>query len=268
LKWNKLTTVGQTFLSAEIRAAIHAVVTFMTPRLLENLTSVRQRIADAAKRSGRSAEAVMLVAVTKYVTTEVVAELVQAGCHDLGEARPQELWKKAAGLARVMDDQNTNPPIYWHLIGHLQRNKVEATLPLVSLIHSGDSMRLLQAIDAAAETQQRRAAVLLEINVSGDETKHGFAPRELAPLLPAVAALRNLEVRALMCMAAREGDDVVARRNFAMLRELRDRLLPEQHENVSLDELSMGMSSDFEIAIEEGATIVRIGSALFEGIGP
>jgi pyridoxal phosphate enzyme (YggS family) len=229
-------------------------------RLADNLAAVRQRIAAAAQRSGRSPDAVRLVAVTKYVSDEVVDELVQTGCCDLGEARPQELWRKAAVLSRV--------PIRWHLIGHLQRNKVEQTLPHVSLIHSADSLRLLKAIDAAAATQNCSTSVLLEVNVSGDATKHGFAPQEIEGALPTIAALDHVEVCGLMCMAAREGDEAVARRNFSMLREIRDRLLDNRPENVLLDELSMGMSGDFEIAIEEGATLVRVGSALFEGMHP
>ena len=161
------------------------------------------------------------------------------------------------------------PPMRWHLIGHLQRNKVPRTLPLVSLIHSGDSLRLLEAIDQDAAAQcSRRVPVLIEVNISGDATKHGFKPDEVEPNLAAIAALSAVEVRGLMSMASREDDvDSSPRTNSPSLRELRDQLANKsRRRDIKLDELSMGMSGDFEAAIEEGATIVRIGSALFEGI--
>ena len=227
-------------------------------RIVENLNQVRQRIAEAARNSGRSADDVKLVAVTKYVDVSTIRDLVAAGCRDVGESRPQELWVKAAEL----DDLSIN----WHLIGHLQRNKVERTLPLVSLIHSADSLRLLSAINKAAARLPNAAAVLLEVNISGDRSKHGVSPDEIGRMLPEIAAFDRVRVHGLMTMAGREGDLDSARRDFARLRELRDHLLRELPSGISLDELSMGMSGDFEVAIEEGATIVRIGSALFEGV--
>lgn len=224
-------------------------------QLAKNLESVKQQIAEAAERSGRAADGIKLVAVTKYVPVNVIRPLVQLGCRDLGESRPQALWEKAAALGDM--------PVEWHMVGHLQRNKVDRTVPLVSLVHSGDSLRLLQAIDAAASAIGRRVPVLLEINVSGDATKHGFAPAEVESLLPAIVALPHIEVRGLMGMASREGDLEQARREFAGLRQLRDRLQQVAPPEIKLTELSMGMSGDFEIAVEEGATIVRVGSALF-----
>jgi pyridoxal phosphate enzyme (YggS family) len=148
----------------------------------------------------------------------------------------------------------------------LQRNKTRRTLPLVTLLHSGDSLRLLHELNAEAALLDRQVDVLLEVNISGEEAKHGFAPTELAVALPAVAEFSALQIRGLMAMAALEGGPDRARRDFAALRELRDRLLRECPPNIELSELSMGMSDDFAEAIEEGATIVRIGSALFEGI--
>jgi PLP dependent protein len=226
-------------------------------QLAANLGLVKLQIAEAARRSGRSADDVKLVAVTKYVPAEVIPSLVSLGCSDLGESRPQALWEKAELLA--------GEAVRWHLIGHLQRNKVERTLPLVSLVHSGDSLRLLRAIDAAAATVDRRVPVLMEVNVSGDATKHGFPPDEVEPHLTTIADLPHVEVCGLMCMASREGDLGQARREFSGLREMRDRLRSVAPPQVKLDELSMGMSGDFEVAIEEGATIVRVGSALFQG---
>jgi pyridoxal phosphate enzyme (YggS family) len=227
-------------------------------RIAENLAQVRGRIAAAAKRSGRTAEAVTLVAVTKYLGAEIAATLVEAGCTELGESRPQELWSKAAALP--------DPAIHWHLIGHLQRNKIRRTLPLVSLVQSVDSPRLLTALDQEAAMLGRPVAVLLEVNISDDATKTGLPPNDLGPILEKAAELRHVSVRGLMGMASLTGGITAAQRDFSRLRELRDRLATNAPAGVSLRELSMGMSDDFEVAIEEGATIVRIGSALFEGL--
>ncbi|MGE0538064.1 MAG: YggS family pyridoxal phosphate-dependent enzyme [Pirellulales bacterium] len=222
-----------------------------------NLSDVRGRIDRAATRAGRSAADVQLVAVTKYASAEVARELLSAGCLDLGESRPQELWRKAAALS--------DSPVRWHLIGSLQRNKVARTLDCVWLIHSLDRLPLLREIETQCPTD-RRVAVLLEINISGEPAKHGAAPAEAESLLVAAAQAPHLEVRGLMTMASRDGDLDVARREFAALRTLRDELRRVAPAHVALDELSMGMSGDFEAAIAEGATIVRVGSALCEGL--
>jgi pyridoxal phosphate enzyme (YggS family) len=228
-------------------------------RLAENLAVLRSRIAAAAKASGRSHEAVRLVAATKYVSAELTRTLVAAGCRDLGESRPQALWSKAAALADL-------PDLRWHLIGHLQRNKVERTLPLTALVHSVDSVRLAQAIDEAAARRGLPTAVLLEVNVSGEAAKHGFTPVGLEQQLDSITALPHLELRGLMAMAGRQDLDHDPRREFAALRALRERLAPLVPRPERFVELSMGMSGDFEQAILEGATLVRVGSALFEGI--
>jgi pyridoxal phosphate enzyme (YggS family) len=221
-----------------------------------NLANIRERIAAAAKRSGRSADAVTLVAVTKYVDAATAGQLLQAGCSDLGEARPQELWSKAAAIA--------DSDIRWHLVGHLQTNKVRRTLPLVALIHSVDSVKLLEVINSEAGALEHRIPVLLEVNVSGDTAKHGFQPTDVAKVLDRISTWPQVQMRGLMCMAALDGGLDVARRNFATLRDLRDKLATHCPPTLSLTELSMGMSGDFEVAIEEGATIVRVGSALFD----
>ena len=227
-------------------------------RIAENLARVRERVAAAARRSGRTAEAVRLVAVTKYVSAEVAAAVVEAGCRDLGESRPQELWAKASALA--------SPAIRWHMIGHLQRNKIRRTLALVHLVQSVDSLRILEALEEEAAAQQLTVPALFEVNISGDASKTGLPPEELERVLERAATLQHVSLRGLMGMASLEGDDDAARSDFSNLRELRDRLAPRVSANVSLDELSMGMSGDFEIAIEEGATIIRLGSILFEGV--
>jgi len=228
-------------------------------RLQENLASVRERLAQAANRAGRKAEEITLVGVTKYVEPPLARMLYEAGLGTLGESRPQELWRKAEALADL--------PIEWHMIGHLQRNKVKRTLPLATLIHSVDNLRLLAEISREAVLWERDARVLLEVNVSGDASKHGLKPDEVEPLLPQAAALPRVRVAGLMTMAALSGEWDRARRDFAALRELRDRLEPHCPRGMTLRHLSMGMSGDFEAAIEEGATLVRVGSTLFEGLG-
>lgn len=215
-------------------------------------------MAEAAFRFGRQPDEVRLVGVTKYVGPAEAAVLLAAGCSLLGESRPQQLWDKAA--------EPSLADVHWHLVGHLQRNKVRRTLPLVDLIHSVDSLRLLKAINEAAGEFNKRVRVLLEVNCSGDTEKHGLTDDGLKELLGQLGTLSHVDVCGLMTMAARGGDDHVAAVNFAALRQLRDAVQGECPPQVQLSELSMGMSHDFEIAIAEGATIVRVGSALFEGV--
>ncbi len=227
-------------------------------RIEQNLGDVRQQIADAADRSGRSASDVRLVAVTKYVNAAIARKLYQAGCHDLGESRPQELWQKAAALSDLA--------IRWHLVGHLQRNKLPRTLPLTTLLHSLDSRRLLESIQSWSVTAAHRLPVLIEVNVSGETAKHGFAPADVLDLVRWADQCPLVAVEGLMCMASRTGGLARARTDFARLRELRDQIRHELPDGPPLNELSMGMSADFAVAIEEGATIVRVGSALFQGV--
>jgi hypothetical protein len=232
----------------------------LVQQIAGNLREVQDRIAQSAAKSGRSADEVKLVAVTKYVGEAEIRALVRAGCDRLGESRPQQLFDKAPKLADL--------PIRWHMIGHLQRNKVRRTLPLVEMIHSADGLPLIEAIDRVAGESEIRMPLLLEVNISGETAKHGFGPDQIAPALETLATLPNVEIRGLMCMAGLEGGPDAARADFAALRGLRDRLRADCPREISLEELSMGMSGDYQAAIEEGATIVRIGSALFEGIRP
>jgi pyridoxal phosphate enzyme (YggS family) len=227
-------------------------------RIRDNLVRVRETIAAAAARSGRLPDEVKLVGVTKYVEPEIARLLVEAGVTDLGESRPQELWSKAEALADLT--------VRWHLIGHLQRNKVKRTLSAAPMIHSVDSLRLLQEINAEAHSRPSPVGVLLEVNVSGDAAKHGFRADELQPLMSQLARLNHVSMLGLMTMSGLKSNTDATRREFAALRELRDKLGRVHPANVVLNELSMGMSGDYEIAVEEGATIVRIGSALFEGV--
>ena len=225
--------------------------------LRTRLDAVEARLRAACERSGRRRDEVTLVAVTKTVGIAVAEVLPALGVLDLGENRPQELWHKAAALPAA---------VRWHLIGHLQRNKVERTLPLVHSFHSVDSLRLLAALEAVAGKRQLGPEVLLEINASREANKHGFAPDEVPGLAPALAALRRLRVTGLMTVAAYEADPERCRPTFVLLRNLRDQLRTELGRPDAIPQLSMGMSNDFEIAVEEGATLVRLGSVLFEGL--
>jgi pyridoxal phosphate enzyme (YggS family) len=229
-------------------------------RLVENIARVRAEIEAAAVRSGRTADAVRLVAATKYVDAAITRQVAAAGVLDLGESRPQEIWGKGPELSDL--------PIRWHMIGHLQRNKVRRTLPFVSLIHSVDSLRLLEELQTEAARVDRRVDILLEVNISGDENKTGFPPHEMESALLAAARNPNVQVRGLMSMAGLDTDANEAQTQFAAVRVLRDKLQANAPDNVQLTELSMGMSNDFREAIAEGATMVRVGSSLFEGIDP
>ena len=239
--------------------------------IADNLHRVRERIARAAESAGRRPDEIMLVGVTKYVGTQQAAELVAAGCRDLGESRPQELWKKAEelGTAGTTGPATAAPETspFWHLIGHLQRNKVRRVLPHVAIIHGVDSERLIAELnDACIEGHGTLPVVdiLLEVNTSGDAAKHGLAPDEVKRLLEQMPKYPRVFVLGLMTMAALEGGPSVAARNFASLRQLRDKLKQNSYANTMFNELSMGMSDDFEIAIKEGATIVRVGSLLWQ----
>jgi PLP dependent protein len=223
-------------------------------RVADNLAAVEERLRAACRRAGRARSEVTLVAVTKTVSAEIAALLPELDVHDLGESRPQELWRKAAVV----------PWVHWHLIGHLQRNKIERTLPLVERIHSVDSVRLLEALEAACRQASRSLPALLEVNASRESNKNGFTPEDVPGLAAKLAALQHLRVDGLMTMAAYEEDPERTRPTFAALRKLRDRLAMELGR--PLPQLSMGMSNDFEIAVEEGATLVRLGTVLFEGI--
>lgn len=234
-------------------------------RIASNVAQVRERIATACRQAGREPESVRLVAVTKYVAADVTRLVLEAGLADLAESRPQEIWEKGAALAATV------PPIRWHLIGHLQRNKVRRTLPLLAMLHTVDSLRLLEAI--AQETAGAGAAgeavcdVLVEVNLTADPGRSGLAVADVPAVVRTAAAAPGLRLRGLMGMAGHpDAEAADARRDFARLRQLRDELAVTLPDPAALAELSMGMSGDFEAAILEGATIVRIGSALFEGI--
>jgi PLP dependent protein len=223
----------------------------------ERIQAVEERIAAACRRVGRARADVTLVAVTKTVGSQVAQQMVNAGVLDLGENRPQELWRKAATISG---------DVRWHLIGHLQRNKIEKTLPLVSMIHSVDSLRLLEALEDEAAKRSQTIEVLLECNASSEPSKHGFALTELPALVPHLSELRHVRVGGLMTMAAYDPNPENCRPSFAALRRARDELGKDLAALHRMVHLSMGMSNDFEVAIEEGATLIRLGTVLFEGL--
>lgn len=224
----------------------------------QRLEAIRTRVQAACGRVGRSPESVTLIGVTKTVGHEVAQALVDLGVADLGENRPQELWRKSDLVSGAR----------WHVIGHLQRNKVERTVGLSSLIHSVDSERLLEAIEAEAKRIGKQTAVLLEVNCSGEEAKHGFTPEAVLAFTSNLKPLHFVRIEGLMTMAALAEDPEAARPAFRRLAGLRKELrqvLGDQH---PLNQLSMGMSGDFEVAIEEGATHIRLGTVLVGGLEP
>ena len=230
--------------------------------IARNLTEVRRRIAAAAARAGRDPAAVGLVAVTKDVPLDAVAAAVASGVTDIGENRYQEARSKIAALA--------GRPVRWHFIGHLQRNKVKYVVECFNIIHSLDSLELAVEIDrrAQATSGAGRVPVLVEVNVGGEATKFGVAPEGAVELVLRAAALPGLDVQGLMTIAPQAGDPEAARLHFRRLRLLAA-AVPGAGGPV-LRHLSMGMSDDFEVAVEEGATLVRVGRAIFgarEGLG-
>ncbi|MBZ0157601.1 MAG: YggS family pyridoxal phosphate-dependent enzyme [Alphaproteobacteria bacterium] len=221
----------------------------------EALSAIRRKMDAAAVRAGRRPEEVTLVAVTKTVGVAMVREAFRAGLRIFGENRVQEAREKAGQLP-----EEEYPGIRWHLIGHLQKNKVKQAVQLFDLIHSVDSPGLAEELHRQAERTGKMQRVLVQVKLSPEETKHGAAEQDLLPLLGRVRQLGALKVEGLMTMPPFFDDPEKARPYFRKLRELRDRA---EKEGFRLPELSMGMSDDFEVAIEEGATLVRIGTALF-----
>jgi len=214
----------------------------------EHLQEIRQEIASAARAAGRDPDSVQLCAVSKTFPAAAIREAMAAGQTVFGESRAQEAITKIPEL----------PPAHWHFIGHLQSNKIRKVLPLCELFHSVDSIDLARDLSRIALELGLRRGVLLQVNVAGDDAKFGFDAASVTAALPELLTLPGIEVRGLMTIPPLEGDP---RPHFAALRELRDRLAASTGH--PLPELSMGMSGDFAEAIAEGATIVRVGSAIF-----
>ncbi len=220
--------------------------------LSDRLQAIRDRIAAAAQRCGRDPVSVELLAVSKTFPVEAIREAVDAGQLLFGENKVQEILGKAPQLP-------TN--LQWHLIGHLQSNKVRKVLPVVKAIHSIGSLDLARDVDRIAGELGLFPQVYLEVNLAEESSKHGFGVEQVREGLEALYALKRIEIQGLMCIPPFDPDPALSRPYFVRLRELREEL--EQRGGVPLPRLSMGMSHDFEIAIEEGATIVRVGSAIF-----
>ncbi len=218
-----------------------------------NWRHVRQRAAEAARRVGRAADSVRIVAASKAKSLEMIEQAIAAGVTDVGENYVQEA---AAKIERI------TAAIRWHMIGHLQRNKAARAVGLFDVIHTLDSVALGEALARQGERRGRPVCVLIEVNVGAEATKSGVPPDRVRDLLAQLAGRRWLVVDGLMTVPP-PGPAESARRHFRALRELRDRLRPDAPDNAPLRELSMGMSDDFSAAIEEGATMVRIGRAIF-----
>jgi pyridoxal phosphate enzyme (YggS family) len=220
----------------------------------ENLNAVRERIAKAAARAGRDPGSITLVAVTKTVPVERIREAMAAGQRVFGENRVQEAQDKVQILGR---------DVQWHLIGHLQRNKVRFVSELFNLIHSVDSLPLAQEIDRRAAQHGTVMPILIQVNVGDETTKSGVALPDTLSLVQAVAALSHVAIRGLMCIPPALEDPEMVRPYFAQLRALAEQIDQAHLPTVAMTDLSMGMSHDYEVAIEEGATMVRVGSAIF-----
>lgn len=216
------------------------------------LNDVKARISAAAKECGREPEDIKLIAVTKTYPVEAMNEAIRLGVTDIGENKPQEIRDKFDNVS----------PVNWHLIGHLQTNKVKYIIDRCTLVHSVDSIKLMAEIDRQAQDHNRDIDILIQVNISGEESKSGIAPDELPLLLEYAKNLTNTHVKGLMTIAPKCDIDEVSR-HFSNMKELFDQTAKQSYRNVTMTELSMGMSGDFETAIKHGATMVRIGSLIF-----
>jgi len=222
--------------------------------IAENLERVREQIASAAAKSGRSADDIELVAITKTHPAEKVRNAIGAGQILFGESRVQE------ARAKIPEVPSN---IRWHFVGHLQKNKVRQALPLFEMIHSVDSLALAEDINRIAEEEGLYPRVLLEVNVAGEGSKFGFASDQLREQMEALLTLARISIEGLMCIPPLAVESEDSRKFFVQVRELRDSL--EKEFSLKLPQLSMGMTQDFAIGIDEGATLVRVGTAIFGG---
>jgi PLP dependent protein len=226
----------------------------MTTDITERINVIRQRIAAAAVRCNRDPGSVKLLAVTKTVQTPVIEQAIKAGLTAFGENYVQEAREKIPAVGRH---------VQWHMIGHLQTNKAKYVVNLFDYIHSVDRLELAAEIDKRAGLTGRKINILIEINVSGEETKGGIQAIQSIDLIKEVSRLENVSVRGLMTMAPYSDNPENSRPFFSELKNIRDQIAREGIDGIQMEELSMGMTDDFEVAIEEGATIVRIGRAIF-----
>lgn len=223
--------------------------------LKESLEEVEEKIAKACERAGRAREEVTLIAVSKTKPVEMLQEIYDEGIRDFGENKVQELTEKYEVMPKDMK---------WHMIGHLQRNKVKYIVDKVTLIHSVDSLRLAETISREAEKKGVTVPILIEVNIAGEETKFGLSSKEeVISLTEQIAALPNLSVKGLMTVAPPAEDPEENRPFFREIRQLSVDITNKNIDNVSMEILSMGMTNDYTVAIEEGATMVRVGTGIF-----
>ena len=221
----------------------------------QRLDQVKERIRKACESCNRDTESVRLVAVSKTIPAETVKQAIEAGVTVLGENYVQEAREKFNALVQY--------PVSWHFIGHLQSNKAKYAVRLFDLIHSVDSFKLARELDKQAKKVDKIQQVLVQVNISAEDTKSGISADEAPGLISEISQLENLSIKGLMTMPPFFYQPEKVKPFFAALRELRDQIRQQGLPNVSLEELSMGMTGDFEVAIEEGATLVRIGTAIF-----
>lgn len=224
--------------------------------LMGAIKDIFMRISRAAMRSGREPEEIRLVAVTKTVNADMVRRAVEAGLREFGESRVQEAKNKFLELTSLVPDSR----IAWHLIGHLQKNKAKAAVEMFDLIHSVDSIALAEALNEQAGRSNKAQRVLVQVKLAPEETKHGIEKKELFRCLDRLAGMKNLKTEGLMTIPPFFDDPGMSRPYFRELRDMKDEA---EEKGFMVKELSMGMTNDFEVAIEEGATIVRIGTAIF-----
>jgi hypothetical protein len=228
--------------------------------LKARLESINQRIAAACERAGRQASEITLVAVSKTVAPARIREAIEAGIRNLGENRVQEAAAKIPELGAVAEEHQ----VRWHLIGHLQSNKARRAVELFDVVQSVDSFKLAERLDHIAGEFDRRLPVFIEVNLGGEESKSGVAPDQVLRLCEQVGKFARLELKGLMAVPPFSENPEDARPFFQRLRQLRDEARETGASDAGFADLSMGMSNDFEVAIEEGATFVRIGTALFD----
>ncbi len=246
--------------------AILPIMSVTRGRIEKNLQRIREEIDAACARSGRRVEEVSLVAVTKTVGLDEVKHLVDLGVTELGESRAQQLAPRAEEVAAWLGRRRKPQPapVHWHMIGHLQRNKVKAVLGCSPVIHSVDSLRLAEEVDSRAERAGQTVDVMLQVNCSQEQQKYGVAVGAAMHLGEMITTLKHVRLIGLMTMAPLSDDPEAARPSFVRLRELFEEMRSEKTGGDGFRHLSMGMSQDYPVAVEEGATLLRIGSAVFE----
>ena len=240
--------------------------------LAEKIDDVRDRIAAACAKAKREPSEVTLIAVTKTAAPEQIREALALGVGDLGESRVQVLQQRAAQVNEFFarrqahgGEEGMPAKLRWHMIGHLQRNKIKTILPLVSMIHTIDSLRLAEELDAQAAKLDKKMPVLMQVNASEETQKFGVAVGAAVHLAEQIDSMPNLQIMGLMTMAELDADEKTIRQTFARTREVFEEMKWHKIGGANMRHLSMGMSNDFELAIQEGATLVRVGTLLFGG---